>query len=138
MSFFFFSFLFVPLPLIPIAEMQDTSLTIASATGLGVVGLVSTPAVVNLVLQLMTPEPRQDSYEDQDGKATPESFKAYSAKWPKSLIVLFSLITASTSLATAVLATLHVDNHDLFLENWLSVGASVSCPLPLPPGILPR
>lgn len=113
-------------------------MTIASATGLGVVGLMSTPAVVNLVLQLTTPEPRQDGYEDQDGKATPESFKAYSAKWPKSLIVLFSLITASTSLATAVLATLHVDNHDLFLENWLSVGASVSRPLSLPPGILPR
>lgn len=103
-------------------------MTIASATGLGLIGLVSISAIVSLALQLATSELRQDTYEDEDGKATPESIKAYSAKLPKTLIVIFSVITSATSLATAVLATLHVGKDDLFLENWLSAGSSVRCP----------
>lgn len=106
--------------------MQDASLTAASATGLGLIGLLSIPAIISLVIQLTTREPKQDTYEDEDGKATPESIKAYSAKLPKALVVIFSVIAAATSIALAVLATLHIGNEGLFLENWLSAGASVS------------
>lgn len=107
--------------------MQDAALAIASATGLGLIGLVSIPAITNLALQLTTREPRQDTYEDEDGKATPESIKAYSAKLPKTLIVVSAVIASATSIATAVLATLNIGKDGLFLENWLSAGASVSC-----------
>lgn len=107
-------------------KMQDVSLTVASATGLGLVGLVSIPAIANLALQLTTREPKPVTYEDKDGKATPESIEAYSAKWPKTLVILFAVIASATSIATAVLTTLHVGKDGLFLENWLSAGASVS------------
>lgn len=103
-------------------------MTIASATGLGLVGLVSIPAIINLAIQLTTREPKQDTYEDEDGKATPESIKAYTAKLPKTLIAIFAVITSATSIVTAVLTTLHIGIDGLFLENWLSAGASVSCP----------
>lgn len=107
--------------------LVDDSLEIAVATGLAIVGLVSVPAVSSLVLQLTTREPKQDTYEDKDGKATPESVKAYSAKWPKTFILLFALLSSGTSIATSVLTSLETGNSGLFLENWLSTGASVSC-----------
>lgn len=107
--------------------LVDDSLEIAVATGLAIVGLVSVPAVSSLALQLTTREPKQDTYEDNDGKATPESVNAYSAKWPKTFVLLFALLSSGTSIATSVLTSLQSGSNGLFLENWLSTGASVSC-----------
>ena len=104
---------------------------VAVATGLGIIGLVSLPAVTTFSSQLTTRDPKQDAYEDEDGKATPESVKAYSAKLPKSLIVLFAALGCATAIATAVLATLDIGKDGLFLENWLSAAASVSPPPPM-------
>lgn len=106
--------------------MHENSTIVAVATGLGVIGLVSLPAISIFVLQLTTHEPKQNTYEDKDGKATPDSVKAYSAKVPKSLIVLFAALGFATAISTAVLATIHVERDGLFLENWLGAGASVS------------
>lgn len=107
--------------------MPDEPLRIAVATGLVIIGLVSVPAVLSLGLQLTKREPKQDTYEDEDGKATPESLQAYSAKWPKTFILLFALLSSGTSTANAILTSLHTENNGLFLENWLSTVASVSC-----------
>lgn len=101
-------------------------MVVAVATGLGIITLVSIPAVFTFILQLTTRQPKQDAYEDEDGKATPESVKAYSSKISKTLIVIFATLACSTAVATAVLATLHIGQDGLFLENWLSAGASVS------------
>lgn len=101
-------------------------MVVAVATGLGIILLVSIPAVFTFILQLTTRQPKQDTYQDKDGKATPESVAAYSAKLPKTFIVFFAALTCTTGIATAVLATLHIGQDGLFLENWLSAGASVS------------
>lgn len=101
-------------------------MVMAVATGLGITGLVSIPAAITLILQFTTHQPKQDTYEDEDGKATTESVAAYSAKLPKTLIVLFAALTCSTGIATAVIATLPLGQDSLFLENWMSAGASVS------------
>lgn len=106
--------------------MPHDPMVVAVATGLGIILLVSIPAVFTFISQLTTRQPKQDAYEDKDGRATPESVAAYSAKLPKILIVLFAALTCSTGIATAVLATLHIGQDGLFLENWLSAGASVS------------
>lgn len=106
-------------------------MVVAVATGLGIILLVSIPAVFTFISQLTTRQPKQTSYEDEDGKATLASVTAYSAKLPKTLIVLFAALTCSTGVATAVLATLHIGRDGLFLENWLSAGASVSKMRPL-------
>lgn len=107
-------------------KMYHDPMVAAVATGLGIILLVSIPAVFTFLLQLTTRQPKQDTYEDKDGKATPESVTAYSAKLPKTLIVIFAALTCGTGIATAVLATLHIGQDGLFLENWLSAGASVS------------
>ncbi|KAF3764503.1 hypothetical protein M406DRAFT_81350 [Cryphonectria parasitica EP155] len=105
--------------------MQDESLTIACATGLAVIGLVSVPAISTFISQLTTRKLKQDGYEDKDGKATPESVKAYSAKWPKTLIVLFAFLASGTSIASAIWTTIYARKHGPLLENWLSAGALI-------------
>ncbi|KAL1882253.1 hypothetical protein Daus18300_000739 [Diaporthe australafricana] len=105
--------------------MHYDSMVVAVATGLGIIALVSIPAVFNFTLQLTTRQPKEDAYEDEDGKATPESVKAYSSKLAKTFIVVFAALACTTTIATAVLATLHVGQDGLFLENWLSAGASI-------------
>ncbi|KAK4042218.1 P-loop containing nucleoside triphosphate hydrolase protein [Parachaetomium inaequale] len=59
----------------------------AVGTGIALIALCSAPALSSTVARLNRRDARQDSYEDGDGKALPESLKAYSAKLPKSLIV---------------------------------------------------
>lgn len=104
--------------------MHHDSMTIAVAACLAIVGLSSLPAISTFIVQLTTREPKQDTYEDEDGKATPESMTAYSAKVSKTFIVLFATLGCATAIATAILATLHIGKDGLFLENWLSAGAS--------------
>ncbi|KAG8163353.1 hypothetical protein KVR01_006650 [Diaporthe batatas] len=104
---------------------HDSSMVVAVATGLGIIGLVSIPALFTLTLHLTARQPRQDTYEDEDGKATPESVAAYSARLPKTLILLFAALACSTGIATAVLATLPPGHDGLFLQDWLGAGASM-------------
>lgn len=114
--------------------MQDAPLEIAVAAGLAAIGLISVPALSTFITQLTTREPKPETYEDKDGRATPESVEAYSAKWPKTFVVLFAFLATGSSIATAILTTIHTETVDLFLENWLSAAASVSqSPLSKPP-----
>lgn len=107
--------------------MHNESLVAGVGTGLGAIALCSIPAVSGLILQLSRREPKQEElYEDGDGKSTPESVKAYSAKLSKSAIVLLASLGSGASLAVAVLVTLRIGKDGLFLENWLSAGAWVS------------
>ncbi|KAH6657339.1 P-loop containing nucleoside triphosphate hydrolase protein [Truncatella angustata] len=102
--------------------MSDKTIILASsAVGLGLVGLLSIPAIVSSAAQLKNREPRTEVYEDEDGKSTPEAVKAYTAKIPKAFILLFSLTGLGLSIALAVLSTLGETN-GIFLENWFSVG----------------
>jgi hypothetical protein len=103
---------------------ENTVLLATSAAGLGLVGLLSLPAVANTVIQLRARESKSEIYEDEDGKSTPESVKAYSAKLPKAFIIFFSVVGLGLSIAVAVVATLG-ETTGLFLENWLAVGTWV-------------
>ncbi len=105
--------------------MRDESMIRPIAAGLVVVGLFSVPAFTNLITQLSKRDAKQETYEDGDGKASPESVKAFSSKWPKAFILFFAAVGCATSIALAVLTT---DAKGLFLENWLTAGASVSYP----------
>lgn len=106
--------------------MHHDSIAVAVATGLGIIGLVSIPAVLTSTLHFTARrQPKQDTYEDEDGKATPDSVAAYSARLPKTLIVLFAALACSTGIATAVLATLPPGQDGLFLQVWLSAAASI-------------
>jgi hypothetical protein len=106
-------------------NMRHDSLLIGVGTGLAVVGLCSIPSLTSFLLQLRSKEPRQDEYEDADGKATAESVKAYSARLPKAVILLLAALGTAAALAISVLVTLDVGKDGLSLENWLSSGAWV-------------
>ncbi len=70
--------------------MRDESMLRAIAAGLAVVGLFSIPAFTSLVTQLSKRHPKEETYKDEDGKATAESVKAYSARWPKAFVLFFA------------------------------------------------
>ncbi len=93
-------------------------------TGLAAVGLCSLPAVSSFIVQLRKRDPKQDTYEDEDGKSTPEAVKAFSAKPSKAAITLFASIGCGLSLAVSVLGTLRLRDGKC-LENWLCAAAWV-------------
>jgi hypothetical protein len=101
--------------------MSSDSTLPAVGTGFAVIILCCIPSLSALVAQLSTREPRRDIYEDADGKATPESMKAYTAKLPKTFVLLFAAIGCSLSLAIAVPSV----HRDWILKNWLSATAWV-------------
>ncbi len=65
----------------------------------------------------------QDTYEDGDGKATPESLKAYSARLPKSLVLASGAGGLAISIALLVISP-HGEGR--LLIDSLSSGAWVS------------
>jgi len=99
---------------------------IGTATTLAATVLCSIPSLSSFALQLRSRDVKQEAYEDADGKGSPESVRAYSARLPKAAILLFAALTCAASLATAVLVTLHFGKDGLFLPNWLCAASSVS------------
>lgn len=100
-----------------------TSMLKVFGAGLAVVGLCSVPAVGNAVTRFTRPEAKQDGYEDIDGKATPEAVKAFSAKLPKSFVLISGALGLALSIALLVV-TPH--SNEQLLRNSLSTGAWVS------------
>lgn len=76
-------------------------------TGVAIIGLCSLPAVSAVVTRLSKRDARQEIYADDDGTATPESMKAFSAKLPKAAI----LFIAAHGLPISILLTL-LSRHD--------------------------
>ena len=101
----------------------DIALT---GTGLGLVGLATAHALVAVINQLRKRTPKDNFYEDVDGKSTPESIAAFSNWLPKVFILAFSVIGFGTSTAILVLSWLYAPFGELFLKNWLIAGAWVS------------
>ena len=63
-------------------------------------------------------------YKDEDGIATEETQKKYSAAVPKSVALLCSLLGFSASMSVAVYSTVY-PTLDLYVEHWLSFGTWV-------------
>ncbi|KAI6783299.1 ATP-dependent bile acid permease-like protein [Emericellopsis cladophorae] len=90
-----------------------------SAIGLGLTGLFTVPAIVAIVRQTRKGAPRDQFYEDEDGKSSPEAIANFSNRVPKALVLFFSAVGLGTSIATAVLTALNPAREGLFYENWL-------------------
>jgi hypothetical protein len=96
------------------------------ATGVAIIGFCSIPAASSLVLNLTKKEKKDDGiYEDGDGKATPESVKAFSNFWPKTLIFLCALAGVPLSLVIPIISTGVVRAP---VEDWTSAAAWVRFP----------
>jgi hypothetical protein len=98
----------------------DIALT---GTGLGLVALATAHALVAAINQLRKRTPKDNFYEDVDGKSTPESIAAFSNRLPKLFILALSVTGFGTSTAISVLSSLHASSGELFLKNWLIAGA---------------
>lgn len=90
-----------------------------SAAGLGLSALFSIPAIAAVLNQIRRGAPRDNFYEDRDGKSTPEAVAKFSNRTPKTVIRLFSSLGLATSTSISVLTTLDSTRYGLFLENWL-------------------
>jgi hypothetical protein len=86
--------------------MRNEYLLALFGTCVGVIGLCSFPSLSAVAARLTKPDVKQETYEDADGKATPESMKAFSAKVPKTIILLLAATGLPISIALLLL-TLH-------------------------------
>ncbi|KAK4196916.1 P-loop containing nucleoside triphosphate hydrolase protein [Triangularia verruculosa] len=99
---------------------SDDSMLVTVVTSLAFIGLCSLPATFSLVLHSRRQDGDRNAYEDADGKATPETVKAFSTKLPKICILIFAFSGLAVSLATALLFT-HSDGYQL--QHWLSTSS---------------
>lgn len=123
--------LFHSLPRICIifAAMDLDNIVLISATGLGVAALTAIPGFFALQAQIRNRTPKDNFYEDEDGKATPESIAAFSNTRRKSITLVFSITAFATQLAVAVLALLGGSHNGASLQDWLIMGSWVNAPL---------
>ncbi|KAJ4271438.1 hypothetical protein NW762_000140 [Fusarium torreyae] len=101
-----------------------TNLDLAlTGTGLVVIALATTPALVTAITQLRKRAAKDNFYEDPDGQSTPESVAAFSNRLPKIFILALATIGLGTSIAISVLSSLNSHSNELLLKNWLIAGA---------------
>jgi hypothetical protein len=96
-----------------------------SAGGLALVALLSAPSAFAVVRQIRKGAPRDNFYEDRDGKSTPEAVAKFSNNIPKIVVLLFSGIGLGTSIAVSVLTAIDA-RRGLALESWLVTASWVS------------
>ncbi|KAL2165366.1 hypothetical protein VTH06DRAFT_664 [Thermothelomyces fergusii] len=85
---------------------SDSMLKVLGA-GFAIIGLCSVPALGSTVARLRKRDAQQDTYEDGDGKASPESLRAYSARLPKALAVVSAGVGLAVSIVLLVLSAAH-------------------------------
>ncbi|KAF7549319.1 hypothetical protein G7Z17_g6483 [Cylindrodendrum hubeiense] len=103
--------------------MSESLMLPLTGAGLVVVALSASPAILAILTQFRNRTPKDNFYEDNDGKATPESIAEFSNRKIKTAILLLSAAGAGTSIAISVLSTLQQAKYGLFLENWLITAA---------------
>lgn len=108
--------------------MSDPLLLPLCAAGLAVTSLSTLPSLFAYLAQARDRTPRDNFYEDVDGKSTPETMAAFSNKKPKICLLIFTMVGFGLSLAATTLSTLHPLGDGLALENWLSNGCWVKLP----------
>ena len=109
----------------------------STSLALSLVALDSIPAIqsiVRIARKSRDYEPIQlakDAYCDEDGEATEESLPAFSDRWQRIAIALFSIVGFLATLAIAVLATLNLaipNSWPIWLQFALWVSTTVESP----------
>ncbi|EHA49824.1 multidrug resistance-associated protein 1 [Pyricularia oryzae 70-15] len=103
--------------------MDGDYLRFSAGAGLSLVGIGSAPAVVALINRVFAKkQPRDEIYQDADGKSTPEAQAEFSNKLSKFLVIFFASIGLAGSLAVGVLVTQGRGGRNLFLDSWFNAG----------------
>jgi hypothetical protein len=103
--------------------------TTTSYLALSLVALDSIPAIKSILRRTGKAryEPidlAKDVYRDEDGEATEESLRAFSDKWQRAAIALFSTAGLLVTLGLAILTTLKANENQTPLI-WLQFGVWV-------------
>lgn len=104
---------------------HDRLLFPLSIASLVLVALLTTPPSWTLWNQIRKRAPKDNFYEDRDGKSTPEAVAAFSNTKHKATVLLFSVIGAGTSIAASVLTFIGTEV-DQMLGTWLITASWVS------------
>ncbi|KAH6687860.1 ATP-dependent bile acid permease [Plectosphaerella plurivora] len=96
---------------------------VEAAIGLGAIGLSSIPGILALLRQIRHRKPRDNFYEDKDGKSRPEDIAAFSNRWQKFAVALVTALGLGSSLAASFLITPQDNDNTLILGNWLLTGS---------------
>ena len=111
-------------------ERSQSASSIAGLTALILIFLTSIPTSLRLYkgqtskARVNAPGETSKLYEDEDGIATEETQKEYTAALPKYLALSFSVLGISVSIGIAVFATVS-PTLVLQSEHWLSVATWV-------------
>lgn len=104
----------------------------SSYLALSLVALDSIPAIQSIAHRISLKardyeaiQLAKDVYSDEDGEATEESLRAFSDKWQRAFIALFSVVGFLVTLALAVLATLKLTIANSTPLIWLQFGVWV-------------
>ena len=108
-----------------VGEMSSEVVPPIAVAGVVVVGLASLPGVFAILTQIRSRAPKDNFYEDVDGKSTPESVAAFSNWRVKTAILVLSCLGFGLSVAAAVLATLNPAHGGSVLVNWLTCASWV-------------
>ena len=107
--------------------MQVASL-VAGSVAVFLAGLDSIPAVKSIADRIARRTSHLDetsfaktAYRDEDGEASPDSLKAFSDRWQRVAIAVFSGCGFFVTLALAVVTTLN-DESDYLILAWLQLG----------------
>ncbi|KAK0746383.1 P-loop containing nucleoside triphosphate hydrolase protein [Schizothecium vesticola] len=104
--------------------MPDDFPTLFEA-GTALVGILTLPAVSAVVERLNHRDVKLDIYEDDDGRATPESMKAFSTTRPKIAILLFAAIGLVISILLVLVtqrdSAVTLENLALIAASWGSL-----------------
>ncbi|KAK1750100.1 ATP-dependent bile acid permease [Echria macrotheca] len=94
-----------------------------SVAALGISALASLPAVAGLIGRARKDKRGDDIYEDEDGKATPESAARFSNRLPKIAVLLWAAFGLALQIAYSVVWGARFPGHTENLWNWLAVAA---------------
>lgn len=102
---------------------------IASSVALVFIAIIASTAFLNLVIKLRRNSKNgydegQKLYEDEDGIATEESQKEYSATLPRYLLLASCAMGTLIAIAGSILSTLHPSKSP-FVECWITFGSWV-------------
>lgn len=107
--------------------MMPDDLPALFEAGTALVGILTLRAASAVVDRLSNRDVKQEIYEDDDGRATPESMKAFSTTRPKIAIVSFAAI----GLVISILLVLVTQRDSVVaLENLVLIAASWVSALP--------
>lgn len=99
---------------------------VAGLTALVSVSIFTIPSILKLIRSYSREKYATVNalYDDEDGTATEETQKDYSATVPKYIAVSTSVIGFVASIVAAAFITVH-PTRDLYVENWLLLGCWV-------------